>query len=281
MRWLESLMARTSWAWLFDTWAAGYGSVRVEVLCRQLGPLVASQRSCVLRRVASHQVLKCLCICGVVPKCTRRDSWLICIALHRKLTYKSGVQPMLLPYMMTCMLSWRRLRLTMRFVWIRMIQMPEFSHYLVKVLQEGVMSHEVCPKPTYSERLPDDHVFCEFESFLQTGFDDARVLYFFEVRHYEKYAQVHVCNTKFDNLSQGDHVWQANMLEVNGRWEGEVSDGPFFPFTYCDENNISKKLDLEPDMSKVQRTLNIPVRFLKWRWLLSEYRKKADGLPPA
>ncbi|CAL8991517.1 unnamed protein product [Prunus brigantina] len=44
-------------------------------------------------------------------------------------------------------------------------------------------------------------------------------------------------------------------------------------------NDINKKLDLEPDMAKVCQALNIHVRFREWRWLLSEYRKKATGLP--
>ncbi|CAL9011021.1 unnamed protein product, partial [Prunus brigantina] len=44
-------------------------------------------------------------------------------------------------------------------------------------------------------------------------------------------------------------------------------------------NDISKKLDLEPDMATVCRGLNIPTRFCERRWLLSKYRKKADGLP--
>ncbi|CAL9000448.1 unnamed protein product [Prunus brigantina] len=65
-------------------------------------------------------------------------------------------------------------------------------------------------------------------------------LYFFEVRHYKKYAQVCVCNAKlFDNLSQGNHVWQTDVLEVSGRWEGEVSDSLLIPFTYCDVGDSS------------------------------------------
>ncbi|ONI01001.1 hypothetical protein PRUPE_6G115800 [Prunus persica] len=45
--------------------------------------------------VADHQVRQCLCTCEVVPKCTRRYSWLICIALCLNLTSRSGVPPML------------------------------------------------------------------------------------------------------------------------------------------------------------------------------------------
>ncbi|CAL8162508.1 unnamed protein product [Prunus armeniaca] len=102
--------------------------------------------------------------------------------------------------------------------------------------------------------------------------------YFFEVRHYEKYAQVQVCNAKlFDSLSQGDHVWQTDMLEVSGRWEGEVSGGLLVPLTYCDgkshltnfcllraKNDIRKKLDLDLDLIKVHQALNIPAKFHEW-----------------
>lgn len=46
------------------------------------------------------------------------------------------------------------------------------------------------------------------------------------------------------------------------------------------ENYISKKLDFELDMAKVYQALNIPATFHEWRWPLSEYQKKASGLPP-
>ena len=46
-------------------------------------------------------------------------------------------------------------------------------------------------------------------------------------------------------------------------------------------NDICKKLRLGPDMAKVDQALNIPLKFREWRWLLSEYRKVAGGLPPA
>ncbi|CAL2234948.1 unnamed protein product [Prunus armeniaca] len=66
-------------------------------------------------------------------------------------------------------------------------------------------------------------------------------------------------------MSQGDHVWSTDMLEVSGRRVGEVGDGPLIPLTYCDDDAIRKKLVLNPDMMK----------------LLSEHRKKVGGLPPA
>ncbi|CAL8131699.1 unnamed protein product [Prunus armeniaca] len=106
--------------------------------------------------------------------------------------------------------------------------------------------------------------------------------YFFEVRCFKEYAQLSTCNVKlFDSLSQGDHVWHDDVLEVSRRWEGDVGDGPLVPLTYCNSNDISKKLELEPNMAKVRCALNIPQKFREWRWLLSEYREEDGGLPPA
>ncbi|BBH07535.1 Protein kinase family protein with leucine-rich repeat domain, partial [Prunus dulcis] len=104
--------------------------------------------------------------------------------------------------------------------------------------------------------------------------------YFFEVRHFERYAQVRVYNAKlFNSFSQGDHAWHDDVLEVSGRWEGDVGDGPLVPITYCDVSDISKQLEFGPDMAKVRRALNIPPRFREWRWLLSGYREEDGGLP--
>ncbi|CAL8095405.1 unnamed protein product [Prunus armeniaca] len=106
--------------------------------------------------------------------------------------------------------------------------------------------------------------------------------YFFEVRCFKEYAQLRTCNVKlFDSLSQGDHVWHDDVLEVSGRCEGDVGDGPLVLITYCNADDINKKLELEPDMAKVRRALNIPQKFREWRWLLSEYREEDGGLPPA
>ncbi|CAL2230019.1 unnamed protein product [Prunus armeniaca] len=106
--------------------------------------------------------------------------------------------------------------------------------------------------------------------------------YFFEVRCLKEYAQLRTCNVKlFDSLSQGDQVWHADVLEVSGRREGDVGDGPLVPITYCNSDDISKKLELEPDMAKVRRALNIPQKFREWRWLLNEYREEDGALPPA
>ncbi|CAL8162553.1 unnamed protein product [Prunus armeniaca] len=54
-----------------------------------------------------------------------------------------------------------------------------------------------------------------------------------------------------------------DVLEVSGRWEWEVGDDLLIPFTYCDENDICKKLNLGSDMTKAQQTFNIPIRFLE------------------
>ncbi|CAL8163991.1 unnamed protein product [Prunus armeniaca] len=45
-------------------------------------------------------------------------------------------------------------------------------------------------------------------------------------------------------------------------------------------SDISKQLELRPDMAKVRRALNISLKFREWRWLLSEYREVDGGLPP-
>ncbi|CAL2259755.1 unnamed protein product [Prunus armeniaca] len=82
-------------------------------------------------------------------------------------------------------------------------------------------------------------------------------------------------------MSEGDHVWSTDMLEVSGRWVGEVGYGSLIPLTYCDENDIHKKLDLGPNTINVHQALNILVRFCGLRWLLNEHQKEADGLPPA
>ncbi|CAL8167888.1 unnamed protein product [Prunus armeniaca] len=80
-------------------------------------------------------------------------------------------------------------------------------------------------------------------------------------------------------MSQGDHVWSTDMLEVSGRRVREVGDGPLIALTYCDDDAIRKKLVLDPDMMKVRQALSIPAKLREWRWLLSEHRKKVGGLP--
>ncbi|CAL8990808.1 unnamed protein product, partial [Prunus brigantina] len=47
-------------------------------------------------------------------------------------------------------------------------------------------------------------------------------------------------------------------------------------------SDISKQLELGPDMAKVRRALNIPRKFREWRWLLSEWKQNGpdpDDLP--
>ncbi|BBG97113.1 hypothetical protein Prudu_006131, partial [Prunus dulcis] len=80
------------------------------------------------------------------------------------------------------------------------------------------------------------------------------------IMHFEQCAQVRIYKAKlFNSLSQEDHAWHNDVLKVSGR----------------------KQLELGPNMAKVRRALNIPLRFREWRWLLSEYREEDGGLPPA
>ncbi|CAL9012003.1 unnamed protein product, partial [Prunus brigantina] len=53
------------------------------------------------------------------------------------------------------------------------------------------------------------------------------------------------------------HVWHDDVLEVSGRWEGDLTN--FCLLLVADD--ISKKLELGPDMAKVHRALNIPQKF--------------------
>ncbi|CAL2240728.1 unnamed protein product [Prunus armeniaca] len=59
-------------------------------------------------------------------------------------------------------------------------------------------------------------------------------------------------------------MWNTDVLEVNRKWEGEVGDSLLVPITYCHERDISKKLDLKPNMAKVHQALNISARFREW-----------------
>ncbi|KAI5335966.1 hypothetical protein L3X38_026100 [Prunus dulcis] len=57
--------------------------------------------------------------------------------------------------------------------------------------------------------------------------------YFFEVRHFERYAQVRIYKAMlFNGLSQGDHAWHDDVLEVSRWWEGDIGDSPLVPITY-------------------------------------------------
>ncbi|BBH06837.1 hapless 2, partial [Prunus dulcis] len=95
-------------------------------------------------------------------------------------------------------------------------------------------------------------------------------------RHFERYAQVRVYKAElFNSLSQGDHAWHDDVLEVSGRWKGMSVTAHLFP------SPIAMQLELGPDMAKVRRALNIPLRFREWRWLLSEYWEEDGGLPSA
>ncbi|CAL9025171.1 unnamed protein product, partial [Prunus brigantina] len=81
--------------------------------------------------------------------------------------------------------------------------------------------------------------FDNLNCFFKLGLTVEEFFYFFKVRRCEKYAQLCVSNAKmFDSFSQGHHVWNADVLEIRGKWE--VKD-------------ITQKLDLRLDMAKSVR----------------------------
>ncbi|CAL8083190.1 unnamed protein product [Prunus armeniaca] len=157
-----------------------------------------------------------------------------------------------------------------------------FKFPLSKLFKEVFCAMECAPSQCIPNVYRAIMCFENLSRFFTLELTVREFFYFFEVRHFEQYAQVHTYKTKlFDGLSQGDHAWHDDVLEVSGRWEGDVRDGPLVPVTYCHVNDISKQLELGPDMAKVRRALNIPQKFREWRWLLSEYREVDGGLPPA
>ncbi|CAL8153053.1 unnamed protein product [Prunus armeniaca] len=112
--------------------------------------------------------------------------------------------------------------------------------------------------PRVNPNYPDARIITFRPFYFSLGFTFPLPKFFKKVRCYEMYAQVRICNAKlFDNFSQRDHMWHAEVLEVSGRWEGKVGNGPLVPLIYYDEKDNNKKLDLEPDMAKVHTALNI------------------------
>ncbi|CAL8114443.1 unnamed protein product [Prunus armeniaca] len=153
-----------------------------------------------------------------------------------------------------------------------------FKFPLSKLFKEVFCAMECAPSQCTPNVYRAIMCFENLSRFFTLELTVREFFYFFEVRHFEQYAQVRTYKTKlFDGLSQGDHAWHDDVLEVSGRWEGDVRDGPLVPVTYCHVNDISKQLELGPDMAKVRRALNIPQKFREWRWLLSEYRE-VDGV---
>ncbi|XP_021800206.1 LRR receptor-like serine/threonine-protein kinase FLS2 [Prunus avium] len=134
-----------------------------------------------------------------------------------------------------------------------------FTFPLSKLFRDVFCAMECAPSQCTPNVYRAILCFENLSRFFKLGLTVREFFYFFEVRHFEKYAQVRACQPRlFDSFSQGDHVWSKDVLEVSGRWEGEVGDGPLVPLTYCDGNAIRKKLVLDPDMTKVQQALNIP-----------------------
>ncbi|CAL9024579.1 unnamed protein product [Prunus brigantina] len=157
-----------------------------------------------------------------------------------------------------------------------------FKFPLLKLFKDVFCAMECAPSQCTPNVYWAIMCFENLSRFFMLELTVREFFYFFEVRHFEQYAQVRTYKTKlFDGLSQGDHAWHDDVLEVSGRWEGDVGDGPLVPITYCHVSDISKQLELGPDMAKVRRALNIPQKFREWRWLLSEYREADGGLPHA
>ncbi|KAI5316927.1 hypothetical protein L3X38_036634 [Prunus dulcis] len=110
------------------------------------------------------------------------------------------------------------------------------SKFFKKVFYVMECAPSQCTPNVYLVIICFDNQNCFFKLDLMIG----EFFYFFEVRRYKKYALVCVCNAElFNSLSHGDHV----------------------PLTYCDENEMSKKLDLKLEMAKVHQAMNIPARF--------------------
>ncbi|KAI5317875.1 hypothetical protein L3X38_037582 [Prunus dulcis] len=53
-----------------------------------------------------------------------------------------------------------------------------------------------------------------------------------------------------------------NDPNASGKLEGELNDGSRVPITYCHEDDVCKKLDLDSDMAKFRQAMNIPTK----RW---------------
>ena len=110
-----------------------------------------------------------------------------------------------------------------------------FTFPLSKFFREVFCAMECAPSQCTPNVYRAVICFENLSRFFKLDLTVKEFFYFFEVRRFEKYAQLRACEPKlFDSLSQGDHVWSKDVLEVSGRWEGEVGDGPLVPLTYCD-----------------------------------------------
>ncbi|BBH05574.1 hypothetical protein Prudu_017010, partial [Prunus dulcis] len=197
-----------------------------------LGPVLPVDQSCLPEMIARLRALRRLCICGEVPRWRAAYASAIPDDVHIKL-----VKP--LTNAVPCVDA--------NFPNARVITFHPFyfslgfKFLMSKLFKEAVICFE------------------NLSRFFMLELTVREFFYFFEVRHFKEYAQVRIYKAKlFDSLSQGDHAWHDDVLEVSGR----------------------KQLELGPDMAKVRRALNILLRFREWRWLLSEYRDEDGGLPP-
>ncbi|CAL9018571.1 unnamed protein product, partial [Prunus brigantina] len=181
---------------------------------------------------------------GVVPRYTRKDLWLICIGSRPRLYFHK---------------------------WC-----ATYASVISNDVHVNLVEPSTEDVPRVDPNDPDARIITLCPFYFSLGFTFPLSKFFKKVfcimGRYEMYAQVRVCNAKlFDNFSQRDHVWHPEVLEVSGRWEGKVGNGPLVPLTYYDEKDNNKKLDLEPDMAKVCTALNILVRRLKWELLLARF----------
>ncbi|KAL6272281.1 hypothetical protein ACE6H2_022973 [Prunus campanulata] len=109
-----------------------------------------------------------------------------------------------------------------------------FTFPLSKLFKEVFCAMECAPSQCTPNVYRAIMCFENLSRFFMLELTVREFFYFFEVRRFEEYAQVRIYNAKlFDSFSQGDHVWHDDVLEVSGRWEGDVGDGPLVPITYC------------------------------------------------
>ncbi|KAL6294131.1 hypothetical protein ACE6H2_002273 [Prunus campanulata] len=109
-----------------------------------------------------------------------------------------------------------------------------FTFPLSRLFKEVFCAMECAPSQCTPNVYRAIKCFENLSRFFTLELTVREFFYFFQVRRFEDYAQVRIYKAKlFDSLSQGDHAWHDDVLEVSGRWEGDVGDGPLIPITYC------------------------------------------------
>ncbi|KAI5313223.1 hypothetical protein L3X38_042397 [Prunus dulcis] len=122
--------------------------------------------------VADHQALKCLCICEEAPKCTRRDA------------NDPGARIITFcPFYFSL----------------------GFTFPLSKFFREVFCAMECGPSQCTPNVYWAIMCFENLSRFFKPDLTVQEFFYYFEVRHYEMYAQVLMCKANlFDSLSQTD-----------------------------------------------------------------------------